>query len=694
MTGKHRLTPLLAPESIAYVGASPRPGSSGNTILRLSRRGGFSGRVYPVNPNHDEIDGERCYASLSALPEPPDLVVIALADHRLETALGEAIDAGAAGAVIFGGANFEADRVPVLAERLATIAREANLPICGGNCMGFYNLDRGVRITFAWPPYDTRRGGIALISHSGSSWSSLAINDERLGFNLAISAGQELTVTVAEYLDYVLDQESTRAVGLILETIREPDHLRAALEKANHAEVPVIALKVGRTAESARLALSHSGAIAGDDAAYEALFDRYGVGRATTIDELAAALYLLSMCRSVGPGALAAIHDSGFERELLVDLAAEHRVELAELSPETSARLEQLLDPGLEPTNPLDAWGTGHDFERIFTEGLSALMQDPATALGFVSHSPRTGAHISEAWVQVCIEAAGRTEKPVAMVTNFPWTRHRELVDRLTEARIPIIEGMDKGLLAARHAFAHRDFRDRPALSRPPGIAPAVCARWRARLRGAGTLDEADSLALLEDYGIPAVPRQVVRSREEVHEAARRLSGLTALKTAAPGIRHKTDVDGVRLNVQPEDLGDAYDEIARRLGPRALIAPMVPAGVEMSLGIISDVQFGPLVMIGAGGVFIEVMRDRRLALPPFDSQYAKRLIDQLRSKTLLDGHRGSSGANVDAFAEAAARLSVLADDLGDLIAELDINPIIVGVEEAVAVDAMVVTRDS
>lgn len=660
-------------------------------MVKMAAYGGYQGRVFPINPGYDVVEGLRCFPDLSALPEAPDLVVLALAEPRLEKALTNAIETGAKSAVMFSGANLIEDTDYKLPARLRDIAKEAGFPICGGNGMGFYNLDHDLLVTFASPPYKTRAGGATLISHSGSSWSALSLNDGRLGFNLAISSGQELTVSVADYLDYALERASTTVVGLILETIRDPIGFRRALEKANANQIPVVALKVGRSEKSARLAISHSGAIAGDDGAYEAVFDRHGVSRVQTLEELGATLALLDQPVAVGQGALASIHDSGFERELFVDLADDIDVAYADISPLTTERLRDLLDPGLEPVNPVDAWGTGHDYERIFVECFCALMADPATALGIVSHSPRDGSRISETWVDVLLAAHERQDKPVALVSGFPWTLHHGIVERLTAAGIPIVEGMDNALVAARNMFEQRDFRASPPMYDHLAIEPAVTEKWRRRLRRSDTLDEVEGLSLLADFGVPVVPAFRAGSLQQVAELGDRLTFPLVLKTASPGVYHKTDADGVRLNLNNiSDVETAYQDISSRLGPDVTVAAMAGAGVEMSLGLVNDQQFGPLVMIGVGGVLIEITRDRRLALPPFDQSYALGLIDKLKTRGLLEGHRGSPPADINGLAGAAARLSELAMSLGDLIAELDINPIIVSESGVVAVDALIV----
>ena len=687
----HWLRPLLAPESIAYVGASVRAGSVGNNILKMAALGGYRGRLYPVNPGYDAVEELTCFPNLASLPEPPDLAVLALADQRLEQALIEAIEAGAKSALMFAGANLVEETDYKLPQRLADIGREANLPICGGNGMGFYNFDHDLLVTFSIPPYKTRAGNATLISHSGSAWSALSLNDGRLAYNLSVSSGQELTVTVADYLDYALEQPSTAVVGLLLETIRDPDGFLRGLEKANKKQIPVVALKVGRSPKSAELAISHSGAIAGDDGAYEALFDRFGVSRVQTVEELGASLALMSQGKPPGAGGLASIHDSGFERELFIDLAEDIGVRLAEISPATTHRLGELLDPGLEPINPLDAWGTGVDGERIFVECFEALMSDRDTALGFVSHNPRDNTRITEMWMTTLANTSERSDKPIALVSGFPWILHHGVVERLTARGIAIIDGMDNGLVAARNLFEQRDFLDRPRVAEPPSVDPEVIKSWCRRLTGTDTLDETDGLSLLADFGIPVAPGSRVDTLEQTLEAAERLSMPVVLKTARPGIFHKTDVDGVRLNLNGlDEVAGAYAELAARLGPVMTVAAMVTGGVEMSLGLVKDRQFGPLVMMGAGGVFVEVLGDRRLALPPFDRSYALRLMDRLKIRGMLNGYRGGPPLDVTGFADAAARLSDLAVSLGHLIAQIDVNPVIVGENDAIAVDALII----
>jgi len=659
-------------------------------MLHMAARGGFSGKSYPINPNYKEIEGQRCYSSLSDLPETVDLAIIAIANARLEVAMREAAAHGARAAVIFASGYLENDSDPPLTVRITKIARDAGMAVCGGNGMGYYNDTAKVWAAGFPAAREPRPGNITFISHAGSIFGALAHNDRRFRFNLVVSAGQELVTTAADYLDYALEQPETRVVGLFLETVRTPERFMRALEKAAVRDIPVVALKAGRTAAAAALALSHSGAIAGDDAAYEALFERYGVHRVHTLDELGATLLLFAQGRRAAPGGLAAIHDSGGERELVIDLASDCGVPYAAIDPTTVERLRARLDHGLEPINPLDAWGTGHDFVNLFADCFTALLDDPDTGLGLFFNDLRTESYLHQGFAKAARMAAARTAKPVAYATNYSQVRHDGLAVELTEAGVPVLDGTVPALLAARHLLDHRDFRNR-ATDPPPEIKSH--RNWRTRL-AAGPLDEADALGLLSDYGIATLPTTVVESADAAARAAKEFGFPAVCKTAMPEIHHKTEQGGVKLGLGDEAaVRAAYEDLAHRLGPRVLVTRMAQAGVELALGFTRDPQFGPVIMVAAGGTLVELLRDARHALAPFGPAAARRMLESLSMARLFAGMRGSAPVNIDAATHAIARFSVLAAELGDLIAECDVNPLIVSATGAVAVDALLITLD-
>jgi acyl-CoA synthetase (NDP forming) len=367
------------------------------------------------------------------------------------------------------------------------MARDAAMPICGGNSLGFYNVDARVRISLGgcarWPD-----GDIAMISQSGSVAIAMNAIAGRVNWNLMASSGQEFTVTAADYLDYALDMPSTRAVGAFLETVRDPQGFIAALDKAAARDIPVVIVKVGRTEVSAGFAATHSGAIAGSDAAYDAVFDRHGVLRVDDLDELIATLQLVSRRRRAGPGGIASIHDSGGERELLVDIADRVGVPLAQISAATKARLAERLEFGLEPGNPLDAWGTGEDFQGIFHHCFTALVEDPDTAVGLWVTDVDDSSGYHDAYCQAALDIATHSDKPIALASLASTTEDRALVERMSTTDVPVLKGgrpqPGGGAPPARHARFPRPAgepataaaggRDRQALARPAAIRRAA----------------------------------------------------------------------------------------------------------------------------------------------------------------------------------------------------------------------------
>ncbi|MFP6744028.1 MAG: acetate--CoA ligase family protein, partial [Alphaproteobacteria bacterium] len=477
--------------------------------------------------------------------------------------------------------------------------------------------------------------------------------------------------------------------GLFMETVRDPAGFVAALEKANHRQIPIVAVKLGRTETGARMAQSHSGAMAGFDAAYEALFDRYGVVRVDTIDQLATALTMFAQPHPVGPGGLVTIHDSGGERALIIDLADRAGVPFADLAPDTLVRMKPLLGPGLPVVNPLDAWDTSDNYSETIVGCLGAMMADPATSVGAMIGDRSPGGGIWSDYRNFLAGAQADTGKPVFLVSNHQGTGSDPLVFEMTREGLPVLDGVGSFLEGVRCLFEYRDHQARPAMA-PPAVADGMAERWRHRL-GDGPLDTSTAMELLGDFAIPTIPTTVTGDRDGALTAAEAMGYPVALKTAELAIAHKTEVGGVHLGLGGRDaVAAAYDDLAARLGAQVAVSPMAQAGVEMILGVINDPQFGPIVMIGTGGVHAETIGDALFALPPFDAAWARRLVDRLALRALLDGVRGAPPADIDGLCRAAAHLSVLAAVLGDAIGEIDINPLIVGPRGCLAVDALVV----
>lgn len=690
-TAAHRLDPLLKPASIALLGASARSNSNGLALVEMSRIDGYQGRIYPVNPRYTEIAGLRCYPTLESLPEQVDHVVISLANAQLEPGLELAIAHGAKAATIFGSGQIDGDTEPRLPRRIKSRAEAAGIAICGPNSMGFYTPLVGLRVAGFPSPPALRRGGIAFIAQSGSAFSALAHNDRRLGFLLCVSSGMELTATAADYAGWALLQPETRVIGLFLEQMRDPARFAAVLEAANRRDVPVVVLKVGRTARSAAMALSHTGALAGSDLAFVAMCRQHGVVVVDDLDEMAATLLFFDQRHRMPAGELASIHDSGGEREMIVDVADRLGVPYAEITDATRAAIAPHLDPGLVPENPLDAWGTPQDFVARYTGAFGALVDDPNVAAGVFFSDVREGYWYSAGLIEAARAVAQRATKPVVIATNYSKTFNHDMAHQLAKDGVPVLEGTRESLLAVRHAFRWRD-RRRERAAPAPNVPAAVVDRWRKRLAASGSLSEHEGLELLGDFGVSPVASKLAKTATEARQAAGTIGYPVALKTAT-GHAHKSDVGGVHLGLATSSEVDAaYADLSARLGPAVLVSAMAPAGVEIGVGAIVDEAFGPIVVVSAGGVLIELLEDKAAALAPFGPDEARELLSELKVRKLLAGVRGRPPADMHALAQLVSRFSVMVAALAHEIAEIDVNPVIAGAKGALAVDALVVTK--
>lgn len=667
---------MLQAGSVAIVGASGRSGSVGEQTIRQLRNGGFDGEIYPVNPRYETLLDLTCHPDISAIGRSVDLAVLAVSNAQLETETEKALAAGARSLAIFASCHgLAADGSTPLRDRIATLAREAGAPICGGNGMGFVNVEHRLRVCGFFQPEILVPGGIAFLSHSGSLFSAMLHNRRRLAFNLVVSTGLELTTTMSDYLTWVLDLESTRVVALFMETIRDPAGFTEALSVAADREIPIVALKVGSSSRGRAAVATHSEAIAGDDAVYEAIFEAHGVHRVLTMDEMVDTIELLSSPRRPGPGGLGAVHDSGGERALLIDTAERVGVPLPELKPATVDKLAGLLDPGLEPANPVDAWGTGRDSTTVFIATLDALAED--SGIGVVAFSVDLTAEedIDAAYATAALDAAAHTDKPVAILANVSSTVDPAQADMVRSKGVPVLQGTETGLRAIRHLIECADRLGWPN-PEPRRTSPAV-------------FEDVDAPSLLDHYGIATARTVAVEDLDGALGAAGTLGYPVVLKTTMAD--HKSDVGGVVLGIADEhQMAEAYLGLADRLGPGAIVSEQVAPGVEIGLGMVTDPQFGSVVLVSAGGTLIELLRDRVALIPPIDAHKARRAISRLAISRVLEGVRGAPPADVDSLVDTMVRFSELAADSVGTFNAIDLNPVIVNEDAAIAVDVLMV----
>ena len=686
----HRLDPLLDPESIVIVGATTS-GGMGSRVIKNLQNGGFTGKLFGLHPKNKDAFGVPCYPDFESLPEKVEHAIFAVSDERIEGLVDAAIEADVKAMSMMSMLYLDDDQKPYLKDRIQAKLKEADILLCGANGMGFYHIEKRVWVNGHFSRPNHEPGGVCIISQSGSGVAGIIDCEERINLNLSVSSGSELTVGAEDYLDYILHQESTTVVGLFLETIRKPDQMIQAFELANERKIPVVVLKTGRTERSAELTVSHSGGLAGVDDCYNALFEKYGIQRVADMDELATTLIMFDQPHALGNGNMVSMHDSGGERQLIIDVADQQGVEFATLEDDTTEKLEEILDPGLPPVNPLDAWGKGlENADEIMIDSMIAMLSDPNASMGAIVMDRGPLSKIFPEYVDYLDQANRQTGKPVFLVSNRQGTGIDPLVLELTQNGTPVIDGLHSFLAGVRCLHRYRDF-----LSMKDAIDVDLDSdkleKYQDQLDQSDFVSEADALNMFFDLGLNANQSNMIANEEELVSTAKEMGFPLVLKTAVEDVYHKSELSGVYLDIDSEEkLRSSYEALQEKLPGNALLAKMIQSeGVEMIVGMTTDQQLGPMVTIGFGGYYAEAMNDAVTLMPPFSKEAAKRAVESLKMKTLLEGYRGSKPVDLDAFAEFASRFSLIAVELSNQVCEIDLNPVILGNDNCIAVDALI-----
>ena len=690
------LEKLIAPRSIAVVGASSRAGAFGmRTLENLSR---YAGAVFPVNAKYDSIAGRRCYASLAALPQAPDCVVLVVPREAVEASLEDAAAAGAGAAIVYASGYGEMAREDAgrSQQRLAAIARAAKMPMLGPNCMGLVNHALGAGMSFI-PEYaraPAHPGTIAVVSQSGALGYSLAQAwDRGLGMRYFFSAGNSADVDVADLIAAMAEDAEVRAIACLFEGATSAARMLEAGERARRHGKPVIVFKLGTSADGAAAARSHTGSLAGSAVAWRALFERAGFVAVEDFEALLEyAAFFAAAGKPLAPG-VAAISGSGGAGVMAADKAARHGVPMPQPLEATAAKLRAIVPEFGAARNPCDPTGQVLSVPESFSQCCRALLDDPQYGVLVV---PATVAVAETAKDRVPQMSAMAREqaKPVVLVWLSEWLQGPGAGEYERDGRIPVFRSMERcfAAIAAWQAKAEGQAAQAPRLA-PPGAA----AEARRLLKAAkGNLTESEAKRVLACYGVPVVGETLAKSLDEARAAAKSFGYPVAMKAESPTILHKTELGVVKLGITDDGaLKKAYEEIvAAAKGHElrsVLVQPMIP-GVEVIAGARVDPVVGPVVLVGSGGVLVELMQDSVAALAPVSVAQAKAMLARLKGYKLLTGFRGSAPVDMDALADAVARISELAADLAGEIEELDVNPLRCGARGIAAVDALVTRR--
>ncbi|TDC91756.1 acetate--CoA ligase family protein [Actinomadura sp. 7K507] len=707
-----RLHGLFAPRSVALVGATESSGWSRMVVGSL-RAGRLPGRVVPVNPRHASVFGLPAAPSLRALEEPVDLAFCQVATERVDSVMQEAAEAGVKHLVVLASGYGESGADGRRRERaLLDRAIELDLTLLGPNTLGYIN-PHAQAAPFGLPVTEPLRpGGVGVVLQSGALASAVLDFSARHGIGLSLlsSMGNEAVVTATDVVARLLEDDNTRAIAMFLETVRDPEGFVALARRALRAGKPIVVLKVGRSDAGRASALAHTGAVAGDDAVVDAVFRSAGVVRVRSLEEMLATADLLSQGLPLTEPRMGVVSASGGACDIIADRADDEGIEVPELAPGTSERLTGLLPSFAVARNPLDV--TGFVLARPPSGGrgladlcLEAMLEDPSIDFVFNSLSvPSREPADPDALhgrLGALAETARSSAKPVVHYSTTCTDLSPPAREALDRHGLRVLPGIELGMAAVGHAL--RWGKARQHLLRKQDESVDVLPGSRAARPSArtGPWSEADSRELAASHGVPLVPATLARTREEARQAAEALGGPVALKVCSADITHKSDIGGVALMIHgPEEAAAAFDRV-HAAGRRhaddvegVLVTPMRQGGVELFSGVTVDPVFGPVLAVGLGGVFVEVLGDVSLRPLPVSTADVEEMLGELRGAPLLRGVRGGVPADVGGVARAVRALTQAALSLGASLNALEVNPWWVHGSQVEALDVLVVTGTS
>lgn len=676
------ISKLLRPRAVAVVGASEKSGFGGDTCRNILENQADTSHVYPVNPKKETVFGKKCYPTLADLPEEIDLVILCTSQKTIVDFLKQAKAKGAGAAVVYASGYSEVGTAEGKAfeKELVDAAKALDMVVMGPNCAGYINFGDDI-FSFAFiGDYKGKKGNIGFVSQSGQFCIDMMKSAE-MKYSFAISAGNSAMVQMEDYLNFLIDDSNTKVIALYLEGVKNPHKFEACLQKAMEKKKPVVILKAGRSPKGQATAASHTGSMAGSDKTYDAVFEKFGVIRADDMQDLRSTASLLATLRVLPKKpAFSAMCLSGGETAVSADTGFLHGIEYPDFSEVTLKKLNDMLPDFATPRNPLDMTAALCYDADAFASGITTVMSDPSIEMGLVGLTISDKVTVSN---DIMFEGIRRAfeqipDKPLAVMSFMEAARNKELVERFQNAGIPVLPTTKYGFRALQHL---QDFISHDTIKREERLAipEAHSANTRA-------LSEYESKKLLADNGVPVDLGYIAKTKAEIKEYAEKIGYPLVMKVESNDILHKSDVGGVMLNIKSlEQAEEAYDKIlanAAQHAPNAkingiLMQKMLKAGTEMIIGLNSDPQFGPMLLVGMGGVFVEVFKDAALYPVPLNHDEALHMLQSLKSFKLLNGYRGNPPADIEALTDMMVKISDFAYRKKDTLKELDMNPLFV-----------------
>lgn len=696
------LNKLLKPTSVAVIGASEKEGFGGDVCRNILSYVEDRSHVYFIHPKRDSVFGVPCYKSISDVPENVDLMVICTSQKTVIPLLQEGAKKGVGGAVVFASGYGEVGTAEGKQNEAELIAAEKELDIAvmGPNCAGFVNyIDNVQAFAFISAKRD-RKGSVGVVSQSGQLCLSM-MDDPGMRFSYNISAGNGKIVQMEDYMDFLVDDEDTKVVSIYIEGVKNADKFAAVLKKAAEKRKPVVILKAGRSAKGGAIAASHTGSLSGSDASFDAVLKKFGAIRVDDLEELIAmSLMLSTMKRMPEKATFASMNLSGGETGICADVGSLNGIEYPDFTEETLKKLKEQLPSYASPNNPLDMTASLSYDADLYAGALRTVMDDPNIGMVLIGYTllleiADPCIHYMYKGIEKVVQEKGGNCKPIAMIPFAENTRNPEYQEKLFQIGVPVLPPPVYAFKLLRHLA---DF-----IAYEPETKTLELAVGHPESQETQALSEHESKLELKTYGVPVPDEVIVTSKEEAAQFAKDHPGPLVMKIESADILHKSDVGGVKLNVcGPEAAEKAYEEIMESVTAKRpdahingiLTVPMLDAGVEIIIGVNNDPQFGPMIMVGMGGVFVEVFKDVALYPAPLKEEEALEMLKSLKSFKLLNGYRGTEKCDIKALCQTIVAISNYAQANKDVLKELDINPLFVYPEgKGVGVaDALIVKR--
>jgi acetyltransferase len=689
---KADLQPLFNPRSIALIGAS-ESSSRARAVFNNLREFGYRGEIFPVNPTRSEVFGLKCYPSVTAIPATIDAFIMAIQRDRVIPALDACVEKGVqAGVIVSAGFAEASAEGAVLQDQLTKIAEAAKIRICGPNCFGVANIHDRVALLLGTDVRHVQPGKIGLLFQSGGllNLMLLAAWDRGWGVSHAISCGNEAVVHVAHYTEYLVKDDRTQVVGILAEGIKDPERFLTVAKLAAELEKPLIVLKIGKSPKGVTAAQAHTGTLVGSDAAFDAVCTQYGVVRVHDLDDFIETVELFSKRKKLRGDRLGIIAPSGAECGLVADIATDAGIDLPEFSAKTWDKLKQVQSPFLSIRNPMNAPEQYTRKGEIFNACIDALIEDEnIDILGLRLPLPRLreDQDVVNRFADI-VKAGEKTDKLLIVFSRASVSLPEYWRQLLREHQIPFLLEYRKGFKALKSLLNYHHFLERrgsATQSRPR--VEADLSKVENLLHSSGRiLTERQSKQLLAEYGIPVAVESLATNADEAVTIANRIGYPVALKIESPEITHKTDAGAVEIGVSSDaevraafnritSNAKAYNSTAQING--VLVQEMVRGGREMIIGMTQDPQWGPTIVVGLGGIFVEVLKDIAIRVAPLNSSDVQAMLHELKGEKILQSFRAQPAADIAAIIEVVLRFSRLCVDLKDEIEEIDINPLLV-----------------